>query len=454
MGVDMSMRPVIWMVRPWINDFSAFDHFSQSPGFLALAGNLREAGCDVCYIDCLANASSQSGYSLNRKYKKGDYLFEIIDKPDIFAEIPRFYKRYGISPEHFREIIQSLPKPHAVLLTTGMTYWYVGVQWTIQEIKAVHPDVRVGLGGVYATLCSNHAKMVTGADCVFRYAYDDAFFQWLSHTIGKDVFYRWQDRRTLPAWDLVKDIDYVILSSSHGCLHRCRYCATPQLNTSLFTIKPPECLEAEIQNILDTTAIRSVALYDDDLASRPHLLYFLRFLEERRYPLKWQIPNAISASAIDLPVAELLVRCGFEQPRLSVNYLDDHLGPDGLDDQTLEIFERASVFLQRVGYPIDRISCYLIAGLPNQTLQGLKNACDQLLEIGIRPYPVQYSPIPGTPLGDLRLNALGYAQSGELLLTNKLLSVFRHPGWTGQEYYHYMASLRVQPAISLIGLNE
>jgi len=80
--------------------------------------------------------------------------------------------------------------------------------------------------------------------------------------------------------------------------------------------------------------------------------------------------------------------------------------------------------------------------LPSQNIKWLQSASDQLLDIGIKPYLAQYSPIPGTPLGDIRLRQLKYQDSGELLMTNKILSVYSHPGWSQEEYLSLNASLK------------
>ena len=42
---------------------------------------------------------------------------------------------------------------------------------------------------------------------------------------------------------------------------------------------------------------------------------------------------------------------------------------------------------------------YLVAGLPGQVFASLVSASRQLLDVGIRPYLAQFSPVPGTPLG-------------------------------------------------------
>ena len=39
-----------------------------------------------------------------------------------------------------------------------MTYWYLGVQELVEAIRAQHPETKIILGGVYATICPVHAR--------------------------------------------------------------------------------------------------------------------------------------------------------------------------------------------------------------------------------------------------------------------------------------------------------
>ena len=74
--------------------------------------------------------------------------------------------RYGISEADFRARLSRLPRPDAVLVTSLMTYWYPGVSAAIALVQEHFPGVPVILGGIYASLCPDHARAVSGADLV------------------------------------------------------------------------------------------------------------------------------------------------------------------------------------------------------------------------------------------------------------------------------------------------
>jgi len=57
-----------------------------------------------------------------------------------------------------------MPVPRAILVTSLMTYWYPGVQETIQLLRQVFPEAPILLGGIYASLLPEHTKKLCGAN--------------------------------------------------------------------------------------------------------------------------------------------------------------------------------------------------------------------------------------------------------------------------------------------------
>ncbi len=432
-----SISNTIWMIRPWITDFSAYDHFAQPRGFLSLAEYLRSRGWDVRYVDCLERQSA----SAKGNHPGGRYTWTEIKKPDVLADIPRRYKRYGISMDTFHNTLDGLPLPGAILITTGMTYWYPGLIQTIHELEKRYPEIPMAAGGIYTTLCPDHAQRLSRIRS-FPGHISRTFITWLESVTGiSSEDFPGHDCLPPPAWDLVPNTSYAVLNSSVGCRHQCRYCAAANFFPTFISHSFTD-LTREINTILDGGTITDIALYDDDFADTDHLNRFLEFLVRNRFPVKWHLPNALSIHSVTPETATLLKKSGFNQPRLSVNYIDRVLSDHGFSSSVLNRFSYASDCLQQAGYDPTQISAYILAGLPHQSLTGLEHAAMQLRDRNINPYFSQFSPIPGTPLGDQRLLDLGYNTSGELLLTNKLLSVYRHPGWTWQEYYNLNAAMR------------
>ena len=92
-----------------------------------------------------------------------------------------------------------------------MTYWYPGVAEIIRELRALAPTTKLVLGGVYATLCPDHARSL-GADLVVE---------------GTDLAPLWRFLQLqpnddgMPLWELYPRLRTGVLKLADGCPFRC-----------------------------------------------------------------------------------------------------------------------------------------------------------------------------------------------------------------------------------------
>ena len=166
-------RSNLLLINPWVYDFAAYDLWAKPLGLLSLAALLEKNEWAIHYIDCLdihhpALKTLRLKGPKRKPDHRGHFYREEVEKPAPLRPIPRRFYRFGLSPTAFREGLSALPTPHAVLVTSGMTYWYQGVYEVIGIIKETFPSVPVILGGTYATLCSEHAEGTSGADFVVK----------------------------------------------------------------------------------------------------------------------------------------------------------------------------------------------------------------------------------------------------------------------------------------------
>ncbi|MFC1549226.1 radical SAM protein, partial [Candidatus Omnitrophota bacterium] len=140
----------ILLVNPWIHDFAAYDLWIKPWGLLKISSILKDNGFDVYYTDVL----DRHHPLLKKKTREypdgtGKFFSEEIEKPRVFKDIPRKYKRYGLPLELFE---RSLPGEDIdlIFVTSVMTYWYPGVFEAIKILKRKYEKVPVILGGIYA----------------------------------------------------------------------------------------------------------------------------------------------------------------------------------------------------------------------------------------------------------------------------------------------------------------
>ena len=246
----MITPPHILLVNPWIHDFAAYDFWAKPLGLLTLAGILRQHGFKISYIDCLDRFHPNTTPSARHaRQGRGPYLKAKIPNPVGLEDIQRTYSRYGIPPEWFYEDLKALAPPDLILVTSLMTYWYPGVQETIGAIKKVYPDVPVVLGGIYATLCHDHAMDHSGADLVIAGPGIASILDIAKAYTGYCPVpaYDPEDLDTVayPALDLQHEINYAPLLTSRGCPFSCAYCASHILDPKRM-LRSPSSVVAEI----------------------------------------------------------------------------------------------------------------------------------------------------------------------------------------------------------------
>ena len=105
-------------INPWIYDFAAYDFWLKPYGFLVILSYLKNAGVDVTYVDCLNKKTSRDSFG------RGKIHSEIIDKPEVLVNIPRYFKRYGTTPAQLQEEL-AVQKPDYILITSSMTYFHL-----------------------------------------------------------------------------------------------------------------------------------------------------------------------------------------------------------------------------------------------------------------------------------------------------------------------------------------
>ncbi len=426
--------PHILLVNPWIHDFAAYDFWAKPLGLLYLAAILRQHGLKVTYIDCLdrfhpqGNNAEKTGFrhpspATEKKDGRGPYLKTPISKPLVFENVPRNYSRYGIDPQWFVRDLETISPPDLVLVTTLMTYWYPGAAETIAVIKKTLPGVPVVSGGIYATLCHDHAQKNLGADHVVSGPGENIILKLIEKFTGYSVspVFDPSDLSSYPypAFDLQHKIPYAVLMTSRGCPFSCAYCASNFLE-SRYTARPADHVVEEIKYWHKKFGVVNFAFYDDAFLINPekHAFQILESIIREGLRLRFHTPNALHIREISKKAADLLFRSGFETIRLGLETtaFDKRKKLDRKVSETH--FRRAVSNLLAAGFQKTQIGAYLLNGLPGQKPESVTESVEIVRRAGITPVPAHYSPIPHTRLWDDAVRCSRYDLASDPIFTN------------------------------------
>lgn len=436
----MAKAPFILLVNPWVTDFAAYDLWSKPMGLLGLAALLRDGGCGVAFIDCMdrfdpASAGRQGLHSgVMGRFGTGKYPKAPIDKPEVYAGVPRTYYRYGIHPESFRRRLETLPTPELIWLTGIMSYWYPGVRRTIEVIRTVFPETPTWLGGIYSRLCSRHARDNSGADRVFTEAVSI-----LPDRLEAATGYRVTNREAwsglasapAPALDLLDHLDYVPILTSLGCPFHCPYCASAKLQPRIQTRRAERLID-EIRHWHLDCGVVDFAFYDDALllSGGDAVRTLLEQVLKDGLKVRFHTPNALHIRALTKQWCDLLWETGFTTLRLGLETTRPERQKEWGGKVEAGMFLKAVSNLRSAGFPATQVGVYLLSGLPGQAPAEVAEAIEFVHRQGAQPYLAEYSPIPGTVMWPEAVALSAYDIASEPLYHNNTFFACRRPDFT------------------------
>ncbi len=444
------IAPHILLINPWITDFSAYNFWIKPLGLLRITSFLRESGFRVTLVDCLDFLTKR------RKYKDGKFFKTKIDKPHPLKFVPRHYSQYGIPEEMLLKRFSMLEeKPDIIGITSGMTYWYPGICKVVELTKKFFGNVPTILGGIYATLCYEHAKKHSDVDIVFNGREEWEALELISNlthfelrapnSLSAEASAQAGELRTdpYPAFDLYPKLDYVCIATSKGCPFRCTYCASPFLAKG-FSKRNPLRVVDEIEHWTKNCKVNNIAFYDDALLNEPsqHFIPIMKEVIHRGISCHFHTPNAIHIREIDEGIAALLFRSGFKTIRLGFETSNKATQIETGGKVDNQEFRQAIRNLNRAGYLGEEIGVYLMVGLPGQRVGEVEEGIAFVKETGANPMLVEYSPVPHTPLFEKAKKMSQFDLENEPLFHNNSILPCQWDGFTMTDYRRLKEGLR------------
>ncbi|AJC74531.1 radical SAM protein [Pseudothermotoga hypogea DSM 11164 = NBRC 106472] len=370
-------------------------------GLLYVGSVLLHYGFDVTLIDLLNRHDPKIASFVkpkpDKQYGTGKFHTVEISKPPQLSFVPRKYKRYGAPEEFFIHELKGIEKPDAFFVTSSMTYWWPGVRQTIEVIKRVFPNALVVLGGVYARIYPDHARLHSGANIVYS-ADLSQLNTLLSDLFGEsfdDDLSDWFERFD-PAYELYDRLGYLVFFTSLGCVYNCSYCLTPKLYGK-WVYRDHERILRMIRKYVHIFNVKDVVFFDDAalIDKENHFKPLLRKLIRANLGVRYHLPNGIHARLIDEELAWLLKQANFVTIKLGYETsgpLQNKTGGKVQDEDIL----RAAQMLRSVGFTSSEIQAYIMVNMPGQTEQDVMNAIETCRKAGISISLNEYTPIPNT----------------------------------------------------------
>ena len=283
------------------------------------------------------------------------------------------YVRYPDAPE-------SDFVPEEIYVTSMFTYHYKSVWDAVGYYKFMYPNAYTRLGGIYATLAPEHAKL-SGADEVFVGQHPEA----------KNYP---PDPTLLPYKQ-----NFAYLFTSYGCDRACTFCATHLLFGRGIRQMPPEYVVDEMEFLIDK-GFKEIWIGDDNiLANREnHIQKICQEIIDRGLKIRLRVPGGMSAKDLDLETATLMKEAGFVEFSFGFETISPTVRKKmGRANHTVsDDLENALEILDGLGYDRSLIRCFFMIGLPFQTVDDMLDSLLYLVSLGVEARSQRLTPIPGT----------------------------------------------------------
>ncbi|MFH2138079.1 MAG: B12-binding domain-containing radical SAM protein [Candidatus Omnitrophota bacterium] len=395
------MNKNILLVNPWICDFAAYDLWIVPLGLLNIAACLKAKGINLQLLDLLNRfeypaTDHKNDKSITAAFGTGHFLKREIPKPKVISDMPRKFFRYGIPEPAAREKLSKI-KPDIILVTSGMTYWYVGIQQTIDLMRSVYGnECPIILGGTYATLCPEHAQANTKADIVFRGTDIPEIIKCVNQKLDIKIKED-HNENIFPAFELLTNTQALPVLASLGCPFQCTYCASRLLYPE-FKQRQPGDLIAYLQRCVSEFKTKDFIFYDDALFvnSDKFIKLVLKGVIEKKLEARFHTPNGLHARFIDQELAQLMYRSGFKSIRLSLESSGDFLKTKSSSKVTNEHLKNAVKLLQNAGFTKSQIGVYTLAGFPGHSPEDIQNDMEFVSSLGASVHLSSFSLVPRT----------------------------------------------------------
>lgn len=382
----MSFKPDgknVLMVGPGFNEYGEFGaNCNHQFGMLRAAAYLKaEHDCRVTFVD--GAIEPEVFYTIPRlkerchawpvkKIHCGNYEEEHISK---------FQCYYGKPLQAIKNEMAKAPKPDEVWIGSGLTYHWETTAELSQIAQQMFPGTRVRVGGIYPTLCYDHAKThCSGAD-VWKGEIQEA----------QDY---WPDYDVLPY-----ELPFRTIKLNTGCTVsvQCSFCAVKTLEPK-FKFRKPESLEQYLEREMHK-GVRALSIWASQLLQPPQAFAELMdrlYMLQCKTGVKLQVyaSEGIQPSLFTPDMARRMVKAGFTNITIPMEAIDPatlekYNKPSGISD-----YHRAVELAKEAGFEF--VGSFIMLGTPQQSLDEVVHAVVDCWYRRVVPIMMKHTIIPGS----------------------------------------------------------
>jgi len=400
-------------------------------GLAYIAAYIRRQGFEVAIVDAIGEGLNHY-WALDRYpgyIAQGLQFHQIIDRIPTYTDVIGFSAMFSgewpIQRDLILEVRDKLPTP---IFVAGGEHITALTEYSLRDCKALDVCVRGEGEHVFYELleCLSNDRDYTKVNGI-GYLDDVNHFhlnenQPRIREMENIPWPYWPEGYLEKFWEAGKSYGVcserdMPLMVSRGCPFQCTFCSSPQMWTTLYKLRDPDDVIAEIKSYKERYNVTSLQLYDlTAITKKSWTIDFCNKLLQHKINLNWSLPSGTRSEALDHESLRLIKQSG-------CNYLA--YAPESGSPRTLSKIKK-KIKLPRLTESVLEakrqglvLRTNLIIGFPHETRYdvyltikyGLKLAIHGVDEVNIN----IFSPYPGTEI----YNEL--QQGGSIILNDSYL---------------------------------
>lgn len=361
-----------------------FDYAANFPlGLLRLSTFLKLKGYEIDYLDAF-NVFENTEDTFQRIFTDENIVRNA--RCGNFEKEKKYKPVYhvGLSYKEIENRLKDLSEaPDEVYISSIFTWSWKTTHECVRLVKRTFPKSHVKLGGIYPTLCPDHARS-SGADEIVEKHIPEVQSSWIDAAIIKQHAIPYEDA--------------VVVKTSIGCPHNCSYCAVHVLEGRQLIFRDPEDVVHEMESLSGKLEARKFYFWESNILMRAHdhLLKILSLIKERRLSFILQAPEGFQPNLITPEIANSLKEGGFRQITLTLETTDAQRIRQANRPADIADVESAILALKQSGFSGHDIMVVLLIAQPQQTLDSVLKDIIHVYRSGAMVSFLIYTPIPNT----------------------------------------------------------
>ncbi|HAH20865.1 MAG: hypothetical protein A2Y00_03225 [Omnitrophica WOR_2 bacterium GWF2_43_52] len=207
----------------------------------------------------------------------------------------------------------------------------------------------------------------------------------------------------------LSNVPFLPVITSRGCPFSCIFCSVNNLWGRGYRKRSAENVLDELQYLIDSFGVREILFEDDNLTlDKQRAINIFAGMVERKFNLRWSVPNGIAVQTLDEPMLELMKKSGCHSISIAVESGDEYIlhkviGKPLELSQVKPIVEKA----RKIGL---ETTIFFVVGFPSETREQIKHTFTFSEKLGADNVNFFYAtPLPGTALFEV-CRKKGYLQ--------------------------------------------